>query len=119
LPVRVHVAHGAIHRRGLLQHLHELRGLEVAGTARLHARVARLCEHERQPADLQLGAVAHHEVGAARPGDQARARLDAVRVLAGRRGDSHLHARAAELLHERSPLRRAGEYHERDQRVHG
>ena len=57
------------------------RSLEVAGPARLDGAVARLADQQRQPADLQLGAGADHQVGVARGRDQAGPGLDAVGVL--------------------------------------
>ena len=96
-----------------LEQRHHARRLEVARLAGLDLRVARLRLQQRQPADLELGAGAHHQVGAARPRDQARPRLDAVRIL--QRGGRDVDARlvAGELLRERAPLGLAREDVER------
>ena len=85
----------------------------------LDFRVARLLQQHRQPADLQLGAGAHQQVGVARAGDQARPGLDLVRVL--QRGGGHLHVDqlAAELLRQRAPLGLAGQHAQRRVRRRG
>ena len=100
----MHVAFGAIESRRLVEQGHERRGLEVAGLPRLDLGIAGLLQHQRQPSDLELGAGGDDEVGAARARDQARLRLDVVRVLQRVGRDVDLDLVAAELVDERAPL---------------
>ena len=65
----VHVAVGAVEALRHLEHSHEGRRFEVARLAGLDRAVARLPDQQRQPADLQLGAGADHQVGIARGRD--------------------------------------------------
>ena len=116
LPPRVDVAFGAVEARRLFEQRHVARRLEVARLARLDLRIAGLLRHERQPADLELGAGRDDEVGAARARDEARLRLDVMRVLqrVGRGVDVDLVA--AQLLRERAPFGHRGEHVERGER---
>jgi hypothetical protein len=66
--------------------------------------------HQRHPADLELGAGADREIGAARARDEARPRLDAMRILQRGRGDVDARLVAADFARERSPLGLAGKY---------
>ena len=104
LPPRMHVALGAVEARRLFEQRHLARRLEIARLARLDLRIAGLLQHERQPADLELGAGGDHEIGVARASDEARLRFDAMRILqrVGRGVDLHLVA--AELLGRARPI---------------
>ena len=80
-----------------------------AGLPRLHGRVAGLAQQQRQPTDLEIGARADHELRAPHLRDQARPRLDVVRILLRRRRRFGAHELAADLGRERGPLRLARE----------
>ena len=118
-PARVYVALGAIQAHGLVAQRNEPRRLEVAGLARLNLWIAGLLHDERQPSDLELGAGGNDQIGAARAGDEARLSLHVVRILEPIRGDIHIDLVAAELLHERAPLRNRREDVERAPCGHG
>jgi hypothetical protein len=106
---RMDVAERAVQARRPVAQPDGARRLEISGLTGLDARIARLRLHQRQPANLELGTRAHDQVGVACARDEARARLDAVRVLqpAGRGVDLGLVA--AELRGERAPFGRARE----------
>ena len=112
----VYVAVGAVEARRLSQHRDQRRRVKVARLARLYARIARLLRHQRQPADLELGAGRDDEVGAARPCDQAGLGLDVMRVLQRVGGDVDVHLVAAQFLRQRAPFGYGCEYVERGQR---
>ena len=101
----VYVALGAIETHRLVEQRDKGSGLEVARLAGQHFRVAGLLRHQRQPTDLQLGAGSNDQIRAARPRDQARLRLDVVRVLQRVGRDVELDLVSAELRRERPPLR--------------
>ena len=110
IALRMDVTHGAIEFRRHLQQPERRRGLEVACGARLDARVARLLDEHRQPADFEFGAGGDHQVRAARTRHQAGLGLDAMHVL--QRGGGHVDVDAvtAKLGGECAPVGRGGEY---------
>jgi hypothetical protein len=110
ITLRVDVALRAIEARGLAQQGHGARGLEVTRRARPHLRVRCLLDHERQPSHLELGAGGDHEIGRPRARDEARTRLDAMRILQGGGGGVDLHLVPAQLLGERAPFGDGGEH---------
>src|SRR5258705_8795303 len=114
--MRMHVTLGAIEARRFAQERNESRRLEVARFSRLHLGVARLLQHQRQPADLELGAGRDDEIGAARARDQARARVDVMRILQRVGRGVHGDLVAAELLGEGTPFGNGREYVERRRR---
>ena len=57
------------------------RGVEVARRARLNLAVAALLNQRRQPADFELPADGDQQIGALELEDEARLRLDEVRIL--------------------------------------
>ena len=80
--LRMHVAHRARDLPGRdLQDPDVGRCIEVAVRARLNLRVAAAVDERRQPADLQLAADDDEQVRAADLEDEARLRIDEVRVL--------------------------------------
>jgi len=105
----MYVALGAIDRRRHIEQGHDRGRFEITRLARLHLAVAGRAQQVRQPAGLEPGAGAHQQLGAAQLRDQARARVDAVRVLHRSGGAERLDRVAAELLHQRLPFRLAGE----------
>jgi hypothetical protein len=114
------IALRAVHALRHFQFRHVARRFEITGLSGLDFRVARLRLQQRQPADLELGAGANHEIGVARARHQARARLDVMRVLhcIGRNVDAHLVA--AQFLRQSAPFGFAGENIERGKRrLHG
>jgi hypothetical protein len=116
---RMHVAVGTVEPQRLLEHADEGRRFQIAGLARLHAGIASLPQDQRQPAHFQLGAGGNHQVGVARPCDQAGFRLDVMRILQGVRRSVDLDLIAAEFLGEGCPFRNAGKNVERRQRRQG
>ena len=80
-PAAVHIAVGAIEPRGLVEQGHERRGLEVTAAVPAAPRISSLLQHERQPADLELGAGRDDEVCVSRARDEAGLRLDVMRIL--------------------------------------
>src|SRR5712692_9527316 len=80
---RVNVAQRTVDHLRDLEPRHELRRFHEPWRAGLDAIVTGLREQQGQPADLELGARADHEVRIADPRYQARPRFDAMRVLAG------------------------------------
>ena len=104
IPQRVNVALGAIETRWLFDHRDQRRRLEIAGLARLHLRIPRLLNHQRQPADFELGTGGDDEIGAARTRDQAGFCLHMMRVLERVGGAVHVHLVAAQLLGECTPF---------------
>ena len=78
---RVHVAGRA---RQLRRHLHQpnpLRRLHAPGLADFDFRIARVLQERRQPADLELRATVDEHVGLAQLDDEARPRIDEVRIF--------------------------------------
>ena len=99
--LRVHVTHRAGDLAGRdLEDPRGERGIEVALGARLDLRVAALVEQRRQPADLQLAADDDQQVGLRELEDEARLRLDEVRVLVAARDRLDLHLVAADLARQ-------------------
>jgi hypothetical protein len=107
---RMDVAERAVDHARHLQLDDVLRCLDVARRPGLDAIIAALREEQRQPADLELGSRADDEVGVAHARDEARPRLDAVRVLLRRRRRKRRHLVAAQLLRERGPFRLASKH---------
>src|SRR6185369_6021003 len=105
VPRWVDIAHRAGNLPGgNLQDLDVHRGIEISLAARLNLRVAAAADERRQPADLQLAADDDQEVGPADSQDEARLRIDKVRILVplGERRDGD--AVAANFLRERSEV---------------
>src|SRR5258708_34031885 len=107
VPGRMDIAERSVDDFRDLELDHVLRCLEKAGRARLDAVVARLREEQRQPADFELRAGAHHQIRVANARDQAWAPLDAMRILQSRVRRKNGELDAARLLRERAPLRLA------------
>src|SRR5918993_583004 len=112
----VDIALRAIEARGLLDQLDMVRRLEIARLPGADRRVAGLRLHQGQPADLQLRAGAHQQVGAARACDEARPGFDAMHVLESRGRGVDVDFAGAELLRQRAPLGLAREDVERGER---
>ncbi len=89
---RMDIPHRAIDRRGHLEQMHERCRLEVARTSGLDLRVAGVLQQHRHPADLEIRARGHDQIGRACPRNETRLRVDAMYVLerAGRRVDVNL-----------------------------
>ena len=104
----MNVALGAIEARRLFDHRDQRRRLEITGLSRLHLGIPRLLGHQRQPADLELGAGRDDQIGAAGAGDEARLRFDVMRVLQRVRRGVDLDLVAAQLFDQRAPLRDSG-----------
>ena len=104
----MHVAQRAIDAAWLLDQRDGACRLEVSRLSGLDLGIARLRLQQRRPTDLELRSGAHHQVGIARPRDQAGPRLDAVRILQRGRGDVDARLVAAQLLRQRAPLGLAG-----------
>ena len=67
-----------------------------------------MLSHQRQPADLELGAGRDDQIGAAGAGDEARLRFDVMRVLQRVRRGVDLDLVAAQFFDERPPFRDRG-----------
>jgi hypothetical protein len=118
--LRVHVAGGTVERGGLVERHHLLGGHEIAGTRR-HLAVTGLADQLRQPAGLELGAGAHHQIGTPHLGDQTGFGLDLMDVLqrAGRHIDRDQITR--QFLGQCTPFGLTGEHIQglRRRRDHG
>ena len=112
----VNIAHRAVEPRRLLEQRDDARRFEIARLPGLDLRIARLRLQQRHPANLELCAGADHQIGASSARDEARARLDAVRILEGRGGGVDRHLVAADFLRQRAPFRLAGQDVERGDR---
>jgi hypothetical protein len=110
LPAACTSPSAAVQAFGHLQFANEGRSFEVAGPARLDGAVARLADQQRQPADLQLGAGADHQLGIACGRNQARADFDAVGVLQACRGHVDAGLVAGKFLDQRAPFGFAGQH---------
>ena len=66
---------------GYLENLRLERRVEIPLGSRLNLRVAALLDERRQPADLQLAADGDEHVGLLKLEDEARLRLDEMRIL--------------------------------------
>ena len=107
------IAIGTIGPRRHVEQGDKARSLEIPGLTRLDAGVARLAQHQRQPAALQLGAGGDDQVGTARTGDQRWPGLDAVRILQAVGGGEDRHLVATDFLGQGAPLGHGGEDIER------
>ncbi len=105
----VQVAKRAVKCDRPVDQLHHARRLEIAALTGLNAVVAGLPLHERQPGSLEVGAGADDQIGPTRTRDETRACVYPMRVLQRRRRRIDTHLVAAQLLHQRSPFRGAGE----------
>ncbi len=103
--LRMHVTHRARQLSGGdVEDAHVQRGVQVAAAARLDGRVAALGDERRQPADLQLPSHGQQQLRAVQFEDEARFRLDEVRVLIPARERLHADLVAADLLGERREI---------------
>ncbi len=110
VPEGVDVAHRAGDLAGGdLEDLRGERGVEVAVRPHLDLRVAALLDERRQPADLQLPAHGHEEVGLGELQDEAGLGLDEVRVLVAAGDRLHLDPVAAHLAGEVGQVLGAGD----------
>ena len=101
----MHVAHRARDLAGRdLEDLHGHRRVEVALAARLDLRVAAAGQQRRQPADLELAADDDQQVGAAHRENEARLRINEVRILVALRERRDRHLVAADLARERAEI---------------
>ena len=112
----MHIAVGAIQARRHFQLAHIIRRLEITRLAGLDSGVAGLAQQNRQPADFQLRSRAYQHIGAAGAGDQARPRLDLMRVLQGIGRGINRYLLPAQRLGQRAPLRFARQYIDRGAR---
>jgi hypothetical protein len=101
---RMDVAHRAVELRGHLEKSQCRRRLEITRRPALDLRVAGLLQQDRQPADLELGAIRDDEIGRARARNQARLRVHAMHVLHRRGCGVDVDVIAAELGRERAPV---------------
>jgi hypothetical protein len=100
---------GAIERQRNVKQFDMCRHIEKSDLTRLHTGVTGLPEQERQPGDFQIGTRAYDEIRSANLGNQARTRLDMVRILltTDRRIDPQ--QIAPQLSRQFCPFRFAGE----------
>ena len=112
---RMHVPLRPVDARGHFDQACERGCFKVSWTAHLDIGIAGLRKKQRRPPDFELGSSAHQQVGSSRTCDQARTRLDAVRILERRGRTRYRDAVSAELARERGPLGFAGEHVERSQ----
>ncbi len=85
IAVGVDVPLGAIEPRRYLQHRHVVARHQVPRLSRLNPAVGSLTKNQRQPADLEVRAGAHEQLGAPGLCHQAGAGLNSMRVLQARR----------------------------------
>ena len=106
---RVHVAGRAGHVRRHVHQANALRSLDASRFADFDLRIARVLQERRQPADLQLGAAVDQHIGVAQLNDEARTRIDEVRILGRFRQDADVDFVAADFAGERAEIRQGGD----------
>jgi hypothetical protein len=101
----VDVAHAAVHRPDRhVEHVDELRAIEVAAAPRLDVRVARAGEEYREPPDLEVETDEEQQIGAVQLEREARLRVDEVRILRRERERADVHRLAADVLRDRGEI---------------
>jgi hypothetical protein len=88
----------------MVEDLNALRNVEVAGGARADVVVAALVKQRRKPADFQLQSDDFQELGVLQQQEEARFRLDEVRILVALADGGDVDAVAADFACERREI---------------
>ena len=86
-----------------------MRGLDAAGLPHLDLWVARVLQERRKPSDFQLGPAVDQDIGIAQLDDEARTRINEVRVLGWFRQDADLDFVSPDLPGNRTEIGKSGD----------